>query len=136
MVWAVDFQFDATSDGRPIKIASIIDEHTRECLGGLVDRSITAHVLIDERIRLAFIPPGLPPAALGPGLPGPGQLRCRLHPPMNDSHKPWIWPVLRTATGTCRLPAREPRFLYERGLYNILAASLSWMYPSLGSDSH
>jgi putative transposase len=52
-VWAVDFQFDATSDGRPIKIASIVDEHTRECLGGLVDRSITAEVLIDELDRLA-----------------------------------------------------------------------------------
>jgi hypothetical protein len=31
--WAVDFQFDVTTDGRPIKIVSIIDEHTRECLG-------------------------------------------------------------------------------------------------------
>jgi hypothetical protein len=26
-VWAVDFQFDVTTDGRPIKIVSIIDEH-------------------------------------------------------------------------------------------------------------
>jgi len=52
-VWAVDFQFDATTDGRPIKIVSIIDEHTRECLGGLVDRSVTADVLIDELDRLA-----------------------------------------------------------------------------------
>jgi len=54
-VWAVDFQFDATTDGRAIKIVSIIDEHTRECLGGLVDRSITADVLIDELDRLATI---------------------------------------------------------------------------------
>jgi transposase InsO family protein len=53
-VWAVDFQFDATSDGRPIKIVSIIDEHTRECLGGLVDRSITADRLIDELDRIAL----------------------------------------------------------------------------------
>jgi putative transposase len=52
-VWAVDFQFDATNDGRPIKIMSVIDEHTRECLGGLVHRSITADVLIDELDRLA-----------------------------------------------------------------------------------
>ena len=52
-VWAVDFQFDATTDGRPVKIVSIIDEHTRECLGGLVERSITADVLIDELDRLA-----------------------------------------------------------------------------------
>jgi hypothetical protein len=29
-VWAVDFQFDTTTDGRPIKIVSIFDEHTRE----------------------------------------------------------------------------------------------------------
>ena len=52
-VWAVDFQFDATTDGRPIKIVSIIDEHTRECLGELVERSVTAHVLVDELDRLA-----------------------------------------------------------------------------------
>ena len=48
VVWAVDFQFDADEQGRPIKICSIVDEHTRECLGGLVDRSITASKLIDQ----------------------------------------------------------------------------------------
>src|ERR1700742_1332928 len=52
-VWAVDFQFDASTDGRPVKIVSIVDEHTRECLGGLVERSVTADVLIDELDRLA-----------------------------------------------------------------------------------
>ena len=52
-VWAVDFQFDATTDGRPVKIVSIVDEHTRECLGGLVERSVTADVLIDELDRIA-----------------------------------------------------------------------------------
>jgi putative transposase len=49
----VDFQFDATTDGRPIKSVSIIDEHTRECLGDLVERSVTAAVLIDELDRVA-----------------------------------------------------------------------------------
>src|SRR3954452_13406322 len=52
-VWAVDFQFDATTDGRPVKIASIVDEHTRECLGGLVARGITADALIDALDRIA-----------------------------------------------------------------------------------
>jgi putative transposase len=52
-VWAVDFPFDATTDGRPIKIVSIIDEHTRECLGGRVERSVTGEDLIDELDRLA-----------------------------------------------------------------------------------
>ncbi|GFZ99112.1 hypothetical protein GCM10011359_30180 [Nesterenkonia alkaliphila] len=45
MGWAVGFQFDADEQGRAIKIASIVDEHTRECLGGLVQRSITGDAL-------------------------------------------------------------------------------------------
>ena len=53
-VWAVDFQFDATTDGKPVKIVSIVDEHTRECLGGLVERHITSDDLIAELDRLAL----------------------------------------------------------------------------------
>jgi len=49
----VDFQFGSTTDGRPVKIVSIVDERTRECLGGLVDRSITSEYLITELDRLA-----------------------------------------------------------------------------------
>jgi hypothetical protein len=49
----VDFQLDVTTDGRPVKIVSIVDEHTRECLGGLVERSITGEYLIAELDRLA-----------------------------------------------------------------------------------
>jgi putative transposase len=52
-VWAVDFQLDSTTDGRPIKIVSIVDEHTRECLGGMVERSITGKHLTDDLDRLA-----------------------------------------------------------------------------------
>jgi putative transposase len=52
-VWAVDFQFDSTTDGRPVKIATVVDEHTRECLGGLVERTITGDDLIGELDRIA-----------------------------------------------------------------------------------
>ncbi len=52
-VGAVDFQLDATTDGRPSKIVSIVDRHTRECLSGLVNRSVTADILIDELKRIA-----------------------------------------------------------------------------------
>ncbi|WP_425296698.1 hypothetical protein [Nocardia abscessus] len=34
----MDFQFDSTVDGRAVKIASMIDEHTRESLLHLVER--------------------------------------------------------------------------------------------------
>jgi putative transposase len=42
VVWAIDFQFDSTVDAKAIKIASVIDEHTRRSLLHLVERSITA----------------------------------------------------------------------------------------------
>jgi putative transposase len=64
MVWAIDFQFDSTTDGRPVKILSVVDEHSREFLGGLVERSITGEVLATElnrmRTGMLFIPPGEP----------------------------------------------------------------------------
>jgi transposase InsO family protein len=40
-VWAMDFEFDETREGRPIKILNVTDEFTRECLGltpGLIER--------------------------------------------------------------------------------------------------
>jgi putative transposase len=47
------FQLDATADGRPIKIVSIVEEHNRACLGGLVDGNITSDDLVAELDRLA-----------------------------------------------------------------------------------
>lgn len=55
VVWAVDFQFDADEQGRPIKICSIVDEHTRECIGGLVERSITADRLTTHLEELVAV---------------------------------------------------------------------------------
>jgi len=48
VVWPTDFQFDSTVDGKAIKIASMIDEHTRQSLLNIVERSITAQRLTDE----------------------------------------------------------------------------------------
>ena len=48
VVWAIDFQFDSTVDGKAVKIASMIDEHTRVSLLHLVERSITAERLATE----------------------------------------------------------------------------------------
>lgn len=45
-VWALDFQFDETADGRRLKLLNIVDEHTREALAMDVHRSIDAdHVV-------------------------------------------------------------------------------------------
>ncbi|MEV0299186.1 IS3 family transposase, partial [Nocardia sp. NPDC050710] len=48
VLWALDFQFDSTVDRKAVKIASMIDEHTRESLLHLVERSVTAEKLVAE----------------------------------------------------------------------------------------
>ncbi|MEP6697408.1 MAG: integrase core domain-containing protein [Pseudonocardiales bacterium] len=53
VVWALDFQFDSTTDGRAIKLASMVDEHTRLSMLHLVERSITAPRLV-KALRAAF----------------------------------------------------------------------------------
>src|ERR1700752_3619010 len=63
VVWALDFQFDSTIDGKAIKIASMIDEHTRESLLHLVERSITAERLVSE-LEGVFAAAGGPPMVL------------------------------------------------------------------------
>jgi putative transposase len=63
VVWAIDFQFDSTVDGKAIKIASMIDEHTRCSLLHLVERSITAQCLVAE-LESVFAMAGDPPKVL------------------------------------------------------------------------
>ena len=63
VVWAIDFQFDSTIDGKAIKIASMVDEHTRESLLDMTERSITADQLVDELERV-FTAAGGPPTVL------------------------------------------------------------------------
>jgi putative transposase len=47
-VWAIDFQVDQTADGRPIRMANVIDEHTRQALVMHAGRSITADELVGQ----------------------------------------------------------------------------------------
>jgi transposase InsO family protein len=46
-VWSWDFVMDRTDDGRPIKMMTLIDEYTRECLAIHVARRIRARDVID-----------------------------------------------------------------------------------------
>ena len=47
-VWAADFQFDSTIDGRPIKIVSMSTNTPANVRAAMVERSITAERLVDE----------------------------------------------------------------------------------------
>lgn len=52
-LWALDFQFDTTIDGRTIKLLNIVDEYTRECPAVVVDRSIDADRVVACLDRLS-----------------------------------------------------------------------------------
>jgi putative transposase len=54
-VWAIDFQFDETTDGRRVKLANIVDEHTREALAMRVGRTCTADDLIEVLAGLVAV---------------------------------------------------------------------------------
>jgi putative transposase len=45
-VWALDYQFDQTQDGRRLKLLNIVDEHTRQALAIKVARRIDADATV------------------------------------------------------------------------------------------
>ena len=58
-VWSYDFVIDRTTNGKAIKILTVIDEYTRESLALLVSRRITSQEVIDKLFDL-FILRGIP----------------------------------------------------------------------------
>jgi len=58
-VWSYDFVADRTSDGRAIRMFTLIDEHTRECLAIDVARSLKSEDVL-ERLSDLFVRRGVP----------------------------------------------------------------------------
>jgi putative transposase len=58
-VWSYDFVSERTHDGRPLKILTLIDEYSRECLALLVERHITSDEVLYSLTDL-FIRYGIP----------------------------------------------------------------------------
>jgi len=58
-VWTYDFVKDQTMDGRPLKILTVEDERTRECLALVAARSITS-ASVTATLRELFAKRGAP----------------------------------------------------------------------------
>ena len=58
-VWSYDFMMDRTSDGRALKLLTIIDEYSRECLAIDVGRKMTSEQVL-ERLAQLFLERGTP----------------------------------------------------------------------------
>lgn len=42
-VWSYDFVYERTHDGHPLRLLTVIDEYSRECLAIEVGRKLTSH---------------------------------------------------------------------------------------------
>lgn len=54
-VWGMDFVSDALFDGRRLRMLTVIDLHTRECLGIRVGQNLKAADVAEELDRIAFL---------------------------------------------------------------------------------
>ena len=63
-VWAYDFVADCTHDGRPLKILTLVEEYSRECLAIVVARGLRS-IDVLETLAALFVTHGVP-AHLGP----------------------------------------------------------------------
>ena len=149
-VWALDFLFDATSDGRPIKVLTMCDEFTRESIGGHLSRSITADdvvLVLDEARSTRGVPefircdngPEFVAAAIRDWCHQAGSGTAYIEP-----GSPWQNPFVESFNGKARdeLFAREifdsvfdARVLYHdwRHAYNRVRphSSLGYMPPEI-----
>jgi putative transposase len=58
-VWSYDFVFDRTHDGRPMRMLTLVDEYTRECLAIDVERRLDSEAVLD-RLEHLFVTRGTP----------------------------------------------------------------------------
>ena len=58
-VWAYDFVADRTHDGRPLKLLTIVEEYSRECLAIVVARRLRS-IRVLETLAALFVTHGVP----------------------------------------------------------------------------
>jgi putative transposase len=58
-VWSYDFLADRTDDGRPLRMLTVMDEYTRECMAIDVERHLTSEDVL-ERLADLFVARGTP----------------------------------------------------------------------------
>jgi putative transposase len=107
-VWALDYQFDQTTDGRILKLLNVVDEHTREALTITVDRRIDADAtvaVLDRLVTERSRPPRFIRHDNGPELTA-NALRdwCRF----TGSGTSYIEPGSPWQNPLCRIPRRAP----------------------------
>ena len=58
-VWSYDFVQARTAEGRPVRLLTMMDEYTRECLAGRAERKLSSEEVMETLANL-FVRRGLP----------------------------------------------------------------------------
>ena len=107
-VWSYDFLEDRTESGNKLRIPSVLDEYTRECLEIRVERSIAAVKVIDTLEWLALVR-GLPDYIRSDN--GPEFVAKTIRQWLKDNHcqtiyikpgSPWENPYIESFNGKLR----------------------------------
>ena len=109
-VWAFDFQFDVTDDGRVLKLLYVVDEFTREALAMVAERRIDADRVVEELERIVRDQgrspelvrcdngPEMTSAALRTGVASPRPARRSSSPERHGRTRSWSLSTAASAT--------------------------------------
>ena len=137
-VWALDYLFDQTADGRPIKILNITDEHTREALACHAARSINADqtvAVLESLIETRGRAPAHIRCDNGPELVA-DTLRdwCRYagtSPHYIEPGAPWQNPYVERLIGSIRRECLDHTIIFnERHLRGVLSSYFQYYHEA------
>jgi putative transposase len=119
-VWSYDFLGDRTERGGKLRMLTILDEYTRECLAIHVAQSISSHQVI-QRLEWLFLLRGAPSYLRSDN--GPEFIALALQQWLHDHHchtlyitpgSPWENPFIESFNGTFRAECLD-RWLFADG---------------------
>ena len=119
-VWSYDFLEDRTESGSKLRILTLLDEYTRECLEIRVERSITAAKVIDTLEWLGLVR-GLPDYIRSDN--GPEFVAKAIQQWLKDNHcqtiyigpgSPWENPYIESFNGKLRAECLD-RYAFANG---------------------
>jgi transposase InsO family protein len=140
-VWAYDFVADRTHDGRPLKILTVVDEYTRECLAIEVHRRMRSIDVLQVLSRL-FVERGAPRyirSDNGPELKATLLRRWREQPEIQtlfiEPGSPWENGYVESFNGKFRDELLDREIFYTLKEARVLIERWRWEYNTIRTHS-
>ena len=140
-VWSYDFVSDRTHDGRPLRMLTIIDEYTRECLAIDVERRLRSDDVI-YRLEQVFVERGVPEHIRSDNGPEFTALAVRewlerldVNPLYIEPGSPWENGYNESFNGKLRDELLNGEIFYTLREAQVLIANWRWEYNNIRPHS-